>query len=450
MRKAIILFSRIPVAGKTKTRLMPMLSPKACMALHRAMLLDLGREANKVRADLFVCYTGKEEVSEEAFLDFKGLFGNNTTFLPQRGEGLGMRMYHAFMDVFLRGYDACLLTGSDIPDLSDKQFKEAFSILKKKDLVFGPSLDGGYYLVGMKRPEAVVFDHKTYSHDKVLKEAIGSAKEAGLSYDLCDPLSDLDLYEDIVAFRKRRREVFSYFGRKSHTEALLTKLLKISIIIPVYNEEKTIEDLQRRLMPVKKTCEIIFVDGGSKDKTCDLIGDGFKLVHSPKGRGNQMNVGAKVSKGDVLFFLHADSILPEGFEKEIKEVITRYSAGCFGITFDSDSCLMKICSFMSNVRAGIFHVMFGDQGIFMDRESFFSVGGFPSLPLMEDYQFSLNLKKAGIKSGMTGKRIQTSARRFPDTVFGKLRIMWKMQMLRRKYRKGADMEDILSEYRDIR
>ena len=235
-------------------------------------------------------------------------------------------------------------------------------------------------------------------------------------------------------------------------KSLFGEMVKSSDMV-IFNRCDEVEDLaplKRTVKAVNQTCEIIFVDGGSQDKTCELISDDFKLVHSPKGRGNQMNAGAKESKGDVLFFLHADSILPEGFEKEIKEVITRYSAGCFGITFDSDSCLMKICSFMSNVRAGIFHVMFGDQGIFMDRESFFSVGGFPSLPLMEDYQFSLNLKKAGIKSGMTRKRIRTSARRFPDSSFGKLRTMWKMQMLRRKYRKGADMEDILSEYRDIR
>ena len=94
--------------------------------------------------------------------------------------------------------------------------------------------------------------------------------------------------------------------------------------------------------------------------------------------------------------------------------------------------------------------MFGDQGIFLGRELFFQMGGFPDIPLMEDYQFSLNLKKCGIPMGLCKKRLITSERRFSGSFFHKLSIMWKMNRLRARYRKGEDINALAKEYRDIR
>lgn len=92
--------------------------------------------------------------------------------------------------------------------------------------------------------------------------------------------------------------------------------------------------------------------------------------------------------------------------------------------------------------------MFGDQGIFIRRKLFFEIGGFPELPIMEDYQFSLTLKELGVKLGITQKRIYTSDRRFVKG--GRLRIMWKMNRLRAMYRRGVDIEKIADLYRDVR
>ena len=94
--------------------------------------------------------------------------------------------------------------------------------------------------------------------------------------------------------------------------------------------------------------------------------------------------------------------------------------------------------------------MFGDQGIFVDRNCFFAMGAFPILPLMEDYQFSLNLKKRGILPYLAKKRIITSDRRFQGNFIQKLSLMWKMNRLRARYRKGEDIEQLAKEYRDIR
>lgn len=224
--------------------------------------------------------------------------------------------------------------------------------------------------------------------------------------------------------------------------------MKVSTIIPIYNEESTIESFQESLSFLKEESEIIFVDGGSTDRTLELIRPEFKVIHSQKGRAWQMNEGAKESSGDVLFFLHCDSEAPKTAIAEIRKVMENYDFGCFGIKFHSHHFLMKCCQIISNHRIKDRKVVFGDQGIFVKRELFFEVGGFPEMPIMEDYQFSLTLKEKGVKIGIAKSRIYTSDRRFVEG--GRLRVMWKMNRLRAMYRKGVDINRISELYRDIR
>ncbi len=225
---------------------------------------------------------------------------------------------------------------------------------------------------------------------------------------------------------------------------------KISIIVPIYNEEKTIEKMQEQLRLLKDQCEIILVDGGSTDDTLAKISPEFCLLHASKGRANQMNVGAKASSGEILFFLHCDSELPKEPLKQIETVMKNHRAGCFGIAFHSKSFFMFTCRVISNHRIKDRKVMFGDQGIFIERDLFFEIGMFPEIPIMEDYQLSLTLKEKGIKLGIAKQRIYTSDRRFPKKTIPKLQVMWKMNRLRKMYRDGVDINTIAGMYRDER
>ena len=111
---------------------------------------------------------------------------------------------------------------------------------------------------------------------------------------------------------------------------------------------------------------------------------------------------------------------------------------------------MLTCRVISNHRIKDRKIMFGDQGIFVERELFFEAGMFPELPVMEDYQFSLTLKKMGIRLGMARRRIYTSDRRFPKGTIPKLKLMWKMNRLRKMYRDQVPAETIAKLYRDVR
>ena len=449
--RAIIFFTRSPIGGKTKTRMQPYLSSGECAVLHKAMIKDIYKECTGMSADIFVYYTPIEGLER-----LQKIIGTKHIYKLQNGDNLGEKMYNAIAEVLDLGYESCILIGSDIAELRKDHLNTAFNKLENADIVFGKTVDGGYYLVGMKKAVKEVFEVEKYGNSEVFASTLKKLSKLGLKVAYTKTLYDIDTKEDLALHRKRLRKYvprhsryYKKLQRRNLGKFALDKL-KISIIIPVYNEEKTIVNLQSKLTSLYEKCEIIFVDGGSTDATLSLIDKKYKLFSSEKGRANQMNKGALESSGDVLLFLHSDSTLPKNALRQIKKVMKDYEAGCFGISFNTRSILMKICALMSNYRAGIGHIMFGDQGIFIDRTVFFNIGMFPSLPIMEDYQLSLTLKSKKIKTAMAKSRITTSDRRFTGNSIDKLKLMLKMHRLRSMYRKGVDIEKIAFLYKDKR
>lgn len=221
----------------------------------------------------------------------------------------------------------------------------------------------------------------------------------------------------------------------------------ISLIIPLYNEISNIYSLMDRLEDFRNRCEIIFVDGGSIDGTAGAVGKRYRLHISPKkGRANQMNYGARLSSGDILVFLHADSIiLPEAIDEAGSIIKRGYKAGCFRLEFESSSILMKICACMSSLRVVFRNIAFGDQGIFIERDYFNRLGSFRDIPLMEDYQLSIDIKDDGEKIKLAKSKIITSERRFKEN--GRISTMIRMQKLQHMYRKGEDIEEIANLYK---
>ena len=223
----------------------------------------------------------------------------------------------------------------------------------------------------------------------------------------------------------------------------------ISIIVPILNEEKNIQRLQKNLKALQGEFEVVFCDGGSTDRTLELIDPAFRVVNGRKGRGYQMNEGAKSATGDLLFFIHCDTVLEEDVLNKISlNVKTGKSVGYLRLEFDSASWLMKICAFMSGLRTSVRKIVYGDQGIIITRELLEQLGGIPQLPIMEDLEFSLRLKKQNIPLEQVRSKIITSSRRFEEN--GMFRTMQQMQKLQLKYLFGKNVELILNEYNDVR
>ncbi len=174
---------------------MPLLTPDQCAELHGAFLKDVGRclQALSHQAALFVAYA--PEHFSQALLGRLPALGE---CFAQQGESLGDRMAHAFATVLDRGYDRVVLLGSDIPQIQPGDIEAAFRDLDRRDLVFGPTFDGGYYLVGMKRLHRAVFSQELpWGNLSVLEETCRIANTQGLTVALAAKHRDVDTPEDL-------------------------------------------------------------------------------------------------------------------------------------------------------------------------------------------------------------------------------------------------------------
>ena len=223
--------------------------------------------------------------------------------------------------------------------------------------------------------------------------------------------------------------------------------MKITMVIPIYNESRTIGKMLRQLDTLPGDWDIRFADGGSSDDTLAQIGDRYAVLSCPKGRANQMNHAAK-DAAEVIWFVHCDSILPTDAHDQLSQAIECGARwGCFHIGFDYDGPFMGCNTFFSNRRARK-GIAFGDQGIWIRRDLFEEIGGFPALPIMEDYEFSLGMRRANVPITQLPGRIITSGRRYRTG--HPLKTMWQMFYLRCLYRRGMDINEIARRYRDIR
>lgn len=173
----------------------PPLTQEEAAALYRCMLLDVLRKSQQLTGiDLFIFY----DHSDGAETFFRS-WTPEAVCAPQRGADLGSRMLHAFRTVFAKGYNHVSLIGTDTPDLPSAYMKEAFALLGSDscDGVFGPTEDGGYYLVALKAPHEALFKDIAWSTPEVLAESIGKSKEAGLRMELLPLWYDLDTIADL-------------------------------------------------------------------------------------------------------------------------------------------------------------------------------------------------------------------------------------------------------------
>ncbi len=218
----------------------------------------------------------------------------------------------------------------------------------------------------------------------------------------------------------------------------------ISIIIPTLNEGAHVGNW--RLLP-SSTCELIIVDGGSSDQTVELARDhGFRVETCPGGRGAQLNHGARIAGGSILLFLHGDTHLPADFDRLIRQCLADPAAlaGAFRLDIDNASLPLKFICFWANLRSRLLSLPYGDQAIFIRRDDFLRLGGFPETPIMEDFIFIRKARRDG-KIITLPQSVTTSARRWQR--LGTLRTTLVNQLVILGYYAGVPLRKLASLYR---
>lgn len=190
--------------------------------------------------------------------------------------------------------------------------------------------------------------------------------------------------------------------------------------------------------------DVVVVDGSSSDGGGELIRDsGLTCVSAPRGRASQMNAGAGAGRGDVILFLHADTELPGDACAQIEAAASGGAVGgFFRVRLDSQRPLLRLVSWMITTRSGLTGVATGDQAIFVTREAFMLLGGFPPLPLFEDVELCTRLRALGEIVRLPGT-VTTSARRWEN--HGHWRTILWMWLLRAGYTLGLSPR-ILARY----
>ena len=192
--------------------------------------------------------------------------------------------------------------------------------------------------------------------------------------------------------------------------------------------------------------QVLLVDGGSNDRTVQLARDaGFDILESVRGRARQMNAGARAAQSDLLVFLHVDTHLPRGTLYQIEHHLNGKSSwGRFDVRIVGSSPWLKVISFCMNWRSRLTGIATGDQTIFMTREAFNKVGGFPEQPLMEDIEMSKRLKRLSPPVCLP-ERVVTSGRRWDQNgVWKTILLMWR---LRWAYWRGVPASELARLYR---
>lgn len=219
----------------------------------------------------------------------------------------------------------------------------------------------------------------------------------------------------------------------------------VSVIVPVLNEAAIIDSALARLRRDFSDCELLVVDGGSSDATAQLATVHARVLSAQPGRARQMNEGARHASGDVLWFVHVDTVIDPDALHQLRAALTDAKVGGGGLSlrFDRRTPSLDYLARVSTLRARRLHHVFGDQAMFVRREVFEELGGFAPLPLMEDLEFSRRLHRAG-RMVVLPATSSASSRRF--TRHGTVRMIAFMQYLKLLFLAGVSPERIRLRY----
>ena len=427
----LVIFTRFPEPHRTKTRLIPALGPEGAAQLQRDMTRHTLAVAREVATDRLLSVEVRFEGGDARKM--AACFGNGVSYRPQGPGDLGRRMDRAFVDACREGAEQTVLIGTDCPEITPRLIRESFGRLAASDVVLGPANDGGYYLIGLQRPVSRLFVEIPWGSERVFGETMNRADELSLSVSLLETLSDVDRPNDLAVWRRVKQL------------SVADRAARISVVIPALNQADYLSDTLGSLRDAEDV-EVIVVDGGSHDGTPEIAErEGCRLLRSPAGRALQMNAGARAASGSILLFLHADTRLPAGFDKAVRSTlgVSGVVAGAFRLRIDGVGPSLRIIEWAVGIRSGMLKLPYGDQGIFVRSDIFHSQGGFPDLPIMEDFAFVRQLRRHG-RIRIARLPVITSSRRWHK--LGAWRTTWINQKVMVGYYLGVSPERLAVWY----
>lgn len=434
-RDRLILFTRYPEPGTTKTRLIPVLGPEGAAEFQRRLTERAAQIAAATRSRRGLLLEIRHSGGSQA--EMRQWLGQEFSYRPQGPGDIGTRMEACFRAAFEEGAERAVLIGADIPALSPAILSRAFDGLDRCDLVFGPAADGGYYLIGataagFRRSGAFLASGITWGAPDVLVQTLRRVRDAHLTCTLLEPLADVDGPADLPAALR------ALAGRGDRPF--------VSVVIPALNEAG---QLGRTLsaLSLSQDIEVIVVDGGSRDATLAIARTaGVRALAARPPRSVQMNAGAAAAGGEILLFLHADTRLPMKFQEPVSRTLAspRVAAGAFFLRIDADGWGLRIIEQAANWRSRLLQLPYGDQALFLRRDTFWELGGFPAIPIMEDFELVRRLKRKG-RIAMVPDSVRTSPRRWLQVGVGKT---WLInQAIIAAYFMGAPPERLAAWYR---
>jgi rSAM/selenodomain-associated transferase 2/rSAM/selenodomain-associated transferase 1 len=398
------MLTRLPVPGQVKTRLVPALGCARAAEVHRELAERVAAELRPLaatgEAELVVWHEGGTARAMRAWL------GSLPRYEPQGVGDLGGRLRALFEQAFAERAARCVAVGSDCPSMTAGHVRRALQELGQNDVVLGPAADGGYWLVGLRAAAAeralgVLFDDMPWGGSRVLAESLDRARAARLALALLDELADVDRPEDLPAWEQLR--------------ARQAELARVSVIVPTLQEGSWVGPTVRAALAAGSD-EVIVADGGSIDGTrAEAAAAGARVLDAPRGRARQMNEGARHACGDVLLFLHADTLVPAHGAELVRAALREPGvvAGAFEFAVPPGGLPARIITAGGRARCRLSGYPYGDQGLFLRADTFRALGGFPELPVMEDWELVHRLRKLG-RVAVLGEAAVTSARSFEE------------------------------------
>jgi rSAM/selenodomain-associated transferase 2/rSAM/selenodomain-associated transferase 1 len=412
MKPVIIVYAKAPVPGQVKTRLIPKLGESGATKLHEAFVEDTLAMVNTL-ADTF-------DIELHTDVPTKSWPWPGVRRVQREGN-LGIKLYttlHAALD---GGRPLALIIGSDSPTLPT-EFLE-YLARSNADVVLGPAKDGGFYAIGCRKTHPDMFARVTWSNVNTrtqTKEAVGrcglEVAEGREWFDVDEP-EDLDLLIQSEPVG-RTLEVLKDF-------AVMPRSPWLSIVIPTLNEAASIGRTLETVLALGNGAQVIVADGQSDDETARIAREyPVTVLSSARGRGLQLRTGAERATGEVLWFLHADSIPPPDSHHQIREALRspQIIGGNFDLLFGGDSSAARqLTRIYPHLRK--LGLCYGDSGIFVRREVYLTAGGFRPYPIFEDLDLIKRIRRQGrflhLKS-----QIVTSSRRFEGRSFGVTFAKW--------------------------